>query len=103
MKGKKYRIDKTTGKMVEVRPANEIPEFNIKTQSTDQDFVDLLKSHVKTVGMVSIPTPANREQERLNLSQVFDAADREAENLTDRRDTLRVQETIQKMRDGFLE
>jgi hypothetical protein len=121
MKGKKYHIDKTTGKLVEMRPENEIPEFkttgvaggtggmpDFKTETTGgtggmEDFIRDMKANVRAVGMVSIPTPRTQEEEHRNLSRIFDAADREAESLDDRRDTLRVQETIQRMRESFLD
>jgi hypothetical protein len=92
MKGKLYKYDGKTKKMVELSDANLMPlgEFEADNGAKIE------------FGLMAIPTSESvmSEQKRDNLKRVFRKADEYAEKM-DRRDCLRVQEKIAWMREKY--
>jgi hypothetical protein len=89
MKGKIYKYDGKSQKMVEVSDASMMPLGEFKADDgTKIGF-----------GLIAVPRfqPEMGEQERENLKQVLRKADQYAEAM-DRRDCVRVQEQISEMR-----
>jgi hypothetical protein len=105
-----YIYDKTTGKMVQKPTPNEVPEFHISHPSDEfrafmRDIVDLNAMAV-AVPRSKLPhcqeKALTEQQRKENISKVLDMADKEAESF-DRRDCVRVQETIERFRHYVLE
>lgn len=96
MKGKKFRIDKGTGKLVECQPGDVIPL--LKSEVAGNVY---LASCGPIQGLVASVDGSAAEQYK-NLSAVLDKADQVAEKFDNKRDTLRVQEYIEGMRNEFL-
>jgi hypothetical protein len=106
-----YIYDKTTGKMVKKPTPNEVPEFHIGEPPSDEfrtsmrDIADLNAMAV-AVPRSQLPHHPEKElteqQKKENISKVLDMADKEAETF-DRRDCVRVQETIERFRRCILE
>jgi hypothetical protein len=103
MKGKIYRIDKATGKLVEARPANELPAGPHVKRDRAGESAGMIVG--PGGAMVSLPGARGltEAQQLKNLSAVLDKADDAAEDFTDRRDILHVQNVIQKMREHYLD
>lgn len=104
MKGKKYKIDKATGKLVECHPPNMIAHILPGPKPYDVEELHRYAKSGPVIGAIlGIPLePVSEEQQRINLSQVLDKADDYAERF-DRRDTVRCQDFIQHLRETFLE
>jgi hypothetical protein len=93
MKGKVYKYDSASQKMIPVTDANLIPLLEGETQ-------DGIKVGF---GLIEIPRqekPELSEQQRNNLKSVLRMTDQEAEKM-DRRDCVRVQEQVAKMREQY--
>jgi hypothetical protein len=92
MKGKLYKYDDKTKKMVELSDASMMPLGEFKADDgTKIGF-----------GLIEVPGSEREmsEQERDNLKQVFRKADEYAEKM-DRHDCLRIQEKIAWMREKY--
>jgi len=111
---KVYIYDKESGKMIERRPANELPSFHIKSEegvSLGEGYLmDVMNAEIVNAVGVRLPKrelphthgELTQEQRRENLTRVLELADKHAETM-DRRDCIRVQEKIEYIRQKHFE
>lgn len=105
MRGKKYHIDKATGKLVECQSPNEIQLLPAGPEVKPYDQTELEKWAVPGItaaAIIGVPAAPTPEKQLENLRAVLDKADEESERFADRHDTLRVQQFVQVMREHYL-
>lgn len=97
MKGKIYKYDKATEKMVPVSDANVIPLLETKTEDGTKIGFGLIELPVSKAPELDNLTNEQRD----NLRAVLRKADEYSEHTMERRDCLRVQEEIAKLRERY--